>query len=72
MIINLKLQFKFLLISISLLALTNFDFANARHVFPCFDEPEFKADYEISILSPKGYNSLSNMPVMQEATENDP
>ncbi|XP_071800497.1 aminopeptidase N-like [Asterias amurensis] len=34
----------------------------ARLVFPCFDEPSFKANYTITIVHEQGYTALSNMP----------
>ena len=34
----------------------------ARTVFPCFDEPAFRAVFEISVKAPEGYTVLSNMP----------
>ncbi|CAH8619782.1 unnamed protein product [Heterobilharzia americana] len=39
----------------------------ARRVFPCWDEPDFKAQFQINILHHKDFNSLSNMPL--ESTE---
>ncbi|PNF41264.1 hypothetical protein B7P43_G01487 [Cryptotermes secundus] len=37
--------------------------SNARLVFPCFDEPELKASFEISVARTSRMTALSNMPV---------
>ena len=43
--------------------MTHFEPAHARKVFPCFDEPSFKASFIISIThDPEPYYTLSNMP----------
>lgn len=44
---------------------SQFEAANARAAFPCFDEPEFKATFEVSFKIPKSMEALSNMPIKQ-------
>ncbi len=41
-------------------ALTQFEAADARRVFPCFDEPSFKARWALSVDVPEGSVALSN------------
>lgn len=44
------------------LAATQFQTKHARHAFPCFDEPSFKATFRVLILRSAEYSCLSNMP----------
>ncbi|NXF04194.1 AMPE aminopeptidase, partial [Smithornis capensis] len=47
------------------IAATDHEPTDARKSFPCFDEPNKKATYNISIIHQDAYQALSNMPVAQ-------
>ncbi|OQR67759.1 puromycin-sensitive aminopeptidase-like, partial [Tropilaelaps mercedesae] len=47
-------------------ASTNFESADARRAFPCWDEPAIKAVFEVTLTIQKAYLALSNMPVADE------
>jgi puromycin-sensitive aminopeptidase len=41
-------------------AATQFEAADARRAFPCFDEPEFKARFALTLVVPPGVVAVSN------------
>lgn len=45
------------------IAATDHEPTDARKSFPCFDEPNKKATYTVTIIHPNEYGALSNMPV---------
>ncbi|KAH8232570.1 hypothetical protein KR032_009615 [Drosophila birchii] len=47
------------------ISVTQFEPASARLAFPCFDEPDFKAPFVVTLGYHKKYTGLSNMPVKE-------
>lgn len=43
--------------------------SEARKVFPCFDEPDMKATFDITIIRKPNMVALSNMPKQRTETE---
>jgi puromycin-sensitive aminopeptidase len=47
-------------------AATQFEAADARRAFPCFDEPEFKARFTVELIHPAGNAAIANMPIVSQ------
>ena len=45
---------------------THLEPADARRVFPCWDEPAFKATFAVTVTVPRAFTAVSNMPVVSE------
>jgi aminopeptidase N len=41
--------------------------ADARRIFPCWDEPAFKASFALTVTVPRAFLAVGNMPVVREA-----
>jgi aminopeptidase N len=40
--------------------------ADARRIFPCWDEPAFKATFALTVTVPRNFLAVSNMPIARE------
>jgi aminopeptidase N len=45
--------------------------ADARRIFPCWDEPAFKATFALNVTVPQDFLAVSNMPVAREEQSGD-
>ena len=48
------------------IATTQFESTDARRAFPCFDEPDFKAVFGITLVVPDDLYAVSNGPIISE------
>jgi len=51
------------------LLVTDLEPAEARTVFPCVDEPSYKAVFRLSVVTDEGLSVISNTPVVSEKAE---
>lgn len=51
-----------------LIATTQFESTDARRAFPCFDEPDFKAVYGVTLTVPEDLFAVSNAPLVSESS----
>lgn len=50
---------------------TQFESHHAREAFPCVDEPESKATFDLTVSTPAGETALGNTPIKTQKTEGD-
>ncbi|HEX4631671.1 MAG TPA: M1 family metallopeptidase [Chthoniobacterales bacterium] len=46
---------------------TQFEATDARRMFPCWDEPSFRARFQLTTVVPENFTAVSNMPVEKES-----
>ena len=46
------------------LAVTQFEATDARRAFPCWDEPDFKSVFHLTLVVDEGHEAISNAPVV--------
>ncbi len=53
------------------LLMTQFESHYAREVFPCIDEPEAKATFDVTLTTESGVTVIGNMPVISQSKKAD-
>ncbi len=51
--------------------ITQFEATDARRMFPCWDEPVFRATFQLTVVFPAKDNAVSNMPIEHEQARAD-
>ena len=54
-----------------LLLSTKLEATDARRLFPCWDEPAFRARFRLSVTAPAHWVAVSNMPISAHSTHRD-
>jgi len=47
---------------------SQFEAISARQAFPCWDEPEFKIPWQLTLVVPRGHAAISNTPIARDST----
>jgi alanyl aminopeptidase len=50
---------------------TQFEATDARGAFPCWDEPDFKIPFQVTLVVPKGDVAIGNTPIVRETADGD-
>ncbi len=50
---------------------TQFEATDARRMFPCWDEPSFRARFQLTTVVPENFMAVSNMPIEEEKKVSD-
>ncbi|MGI9088398.1 MAG: M1 family metallopeptidase [Chthoniobacterales bacterium] len=50
---------------------TQFEATDARRMFPCWDEPSFRARFRLTAVVPENWTAVSNMPIERETQTAD-
>ncbi len=51
---------------------TQFEATDARRFFPCWDEPSFRARFQLTAIVPQNWIAVSNMPIESETKIDNP